>query len=221
MNYVKRIVCLAHSRKMSGRCIAGLEIEGSQIGDWIRPVSNRSTEEISLSERRFEDGSEPDLLDILEIPMLEPRPHACQTENHLIDEEYYWAKTGDFPRQQLPQLCEVPNPLWVNGFHSYNGINDRIPEEQANSLPASLVLVEPQRLIITVERGLTKRQVRAEFRVAGQTYKLTITDPVVERQFLSRGEGDYIYEKPAVACISIGEPFQGYRYKLVASIIDL
>jgi hypothetical protein len=221
MNYVKRIGCLANSRKMSGRCIAGLEIEGSQIGGWIRPVSNRSTEEISLSERRFEDGSEPDLLDILEIPMLEPRPHACQTENHLIDEEYYWAKTGDFPRQQLPELCEVPNPLWVNGFHSYNGINDRIPEEQANSLPASLVLVDPQRLIIAVERGLTERQVRAEFRVAGQTYKLTVTDPVVERQFLSRGEGYYTYEKPAVACISIGEPFQGYRYKLVASIIDL
>lgn len=221
MKYVKRIVCLANSRKMSGRCIAGLEIEGNQVGGWIRPVSNRSTEEISLFERRFEDGSEPDLLDILEIPMLEPRPHACQTENHLIDEEYYWVKVGDFPRQQLPQLCEVPNPLWVNGFNSYNGTNDRIPEAQADSLPASLVLVEPQRLMISVERGLTKLQVRAEFHVVGRSYKLTVTDPVVERHFLSRGEGYYTYEKPAVACISIGEPFQGYRYKLVASIIDL
>ena len=67
MNYVKRIVCLANSRKMSGRCIAGLEIEGDQVGGWIRPVSNRSTEEISLFEQRFEDGSEPDLLDIVEV----------------------------------------------------------------------------------------------------------------------------------------------------------
>src|SRR5215813_8866090 len=134
MPYTKRIVCLANSEKMRERCIAGLEIEGSQVGGWIRPVSNRSTEAISLSERRFEDGSELKLLDILEIPMLEPRPHSCQTENHLIDEKYYWVKVGDFPRQHLPQLCEVTNPLWVNGFHSRNGSNDCMPETQANAL---------------------------------------------------------------------------------------
>jgi hypothetical protein len=221
MNYTKRIVCLANSRKMSGRCIAGLEIEGDNIAGWIRPVSTRPSEEISLIDRRFQDGSQPSLLDILEIPMLEPRPHACQTENHLIDDQYYWAKVGDFPKLQLPQLCEIPNPLWINGFHSYNGINDRIPETEADLLTSSLVLLAPEHLMVSVERGFTKIQVRAEFQVAGQTYKLTVTDPVVERQYLSCGEGNYPYQKPAVACVSIGEPFQGYRYKLVASIIDL
>jgi hypothetical protein len=221
MPYTKRIICLANSRKMSGRCIAGLEIAEGGVGGWIRPVSNRTTAEISLSDRRFEDGSEPELLDILEISMLEPRPHSCHTENHLIDDEYYWVKVGNFSRQRLPLLCEVPHPLWVNGFHSYNGINDRIPEAQADALNSSLVLVEPQRLRIVVERGRTKRQARAEFRVADQSYNLTVTDPEVERQFLTRGEGYYSYEQPTVACISISEPFQGYRYKLVASIIDL
>lgn len=221
MNYTKRIVCLANSRKMSGRCIAGLEIEGDRISGWIRPVSSRPSEEIGLSDRRFENGSEPELLDILEIPMLEPRPHSCQIENHLIDDEIYWVKDGEFPRQQLLQLCKVPNPLWVNGFHSYNGINDRIPEARADSLNSSLMLVEPQNLIVSVERGLTKRQVRVGFHVAGQSYKLTVTDPQVEREFLSRGEGRYTHQRQTVACVSIGEPFQGYRYKLVASIIDL
>jgi len=221
MHYTKRIICLANSRKMLGRCIAGLEMVGEGVGGWLRPVSNRSTAQISRSDRRFEDGSEPDLLDILDIPLLEPRPYSCHTENHLIDDKSCWVKVGEFSRQQLPQLCEVPHPLWVNGFHSYSGINDRLPEAQADALNSSLVLVEPQRLRIVVERGLTKRQVRAAFRVAGQFYKLTVTDPVVERQFLAREEGSYSYEQPTVACISIGEPFEGYRYKLVASIIDL
>jgi hypothetical protein len=134
MNYTKRIICLATSRKMSGRCIAGLEIADSQVGGWIRPVSNRSSEEISLLDRRFGNGSEPEILDILEIPMIQPRPHSCQIENHLIDDEHYWVKVGEFSRQQLLQLCEVPAPLWVNGFHSYNGINDRMPEDQADTL---------------------------------------------------------------------------------------
>ena len=35
------------------------------MGGWIRPISSRATEEISLSDRRFEDGSEPELLDVI------------------------------------------------------------------------------------------------------------------------------------------------------------
>lgn len=56
MNYVKRIICLANSRKMSGPCIAGLETEGSQIGSWIRPGSGRPTQEISPSEQGREES---------------------------------------------------------------------------------------------------------------------------------------------------------------------
>ena len=59
MNYMKRIICLANSRKMSGRCVAGFEIGADRIGEWIRPVSDRPSEEISLADRRFKDGSDP------------------------------------------------------------------------------------------------------------------------------------------------------------------
>lgn len=221
MNYSKRIVCLANSRKLSGRCIAGREISGNAIGDWVRLVSSRVNEEISLEERRFEDGSEPALLDVLEIPMIEPRPHSCQAENHLIDDKYYWTKVDEFSKSKLRGLTENPPELWSNDHHSYNGINDRIPESEADSLSSSLVLIEPEQLVVCVERGLKKLQVRAMFRFRGKRYKLTVTDPDIERSFLKQGEGEYEYDLPAVACVSIGEPFEGYRYKLVASIINL
>lgn len=221
MGYSKRIVCLASSRKLSGRCIVGREISGSAVDPWVRPVSSRVNEEISLEERKFEDGSQPTLLDVLEIPMIEPRPHSCQVENHLIDDKYYWSKIDEFPRSSLRGLSENPSTLWINGHDSYNGINDRIPESEADSLASSLVLIEPEQLVICVERGLKKLQVRATFRFRGKRYKLTVTDPDIERSYLKQGEGDYGYEQPAVACVSIGELFEGYRYKLVASIIDL
>ena len=90
--YKKTIICLANSRKLAGRCVAGKEIAGSTIGAWIRPVSSRPTGELSERERRFLNGQDPKLLDVIAVSMVEPRPHAFQTENHLIDDRYYWIK---------------------------------------------------------------------------------------------------------------------------------
>ena len=59
MKYTKRIVCLANSRKMSGRCIAGKEVLDTGYGEWIRPISKRETAEISEEEMRFENGEIP------------------------------------------------------------------------------------------------------------------------------------------------------------------
>lgn len=195
---------------------------GVQVGGWIRPVSSGLHGEISDYDQTLENGTKPTLLDIVEIHMIEPRSEGCQTENHLIDDNFYWQIVGRFPKQRLLQYCTAPNPLWVNGFHSTNGTNDRIPERRAASLPSSLVLVEPTQLTIEVARGYAgRKQVRAEFGVAGEVYNVSVTDPAIEGQYRSLGEGYYTYPQRAVACISIGEPFDGYCYKLVASIIPL
>ncbi len=108
-NYHKTFTCLANSRKMSGRCIAGKEKDGS----WVRPVSSRDTGELSENDRRFKDGTYPQVLDIVLVTMKEPRPHAFQTENHLIDDGYYWSKAGEATYPQLVELIDtVHGPLW-------------------------------------------------------------------------------------------------------------
>ena len=60
----------------------------------MRPVSTRPTHEISEEERRYEDGRDPQLLDIVFVPCESHQPLPHQRENHVIDPGYYWAPQG-------------------------------------------------------------------------------------------------------------------------------
>ncbi len=135
--YTKTIICFANSRKITGRCVAGKEIAGGKIGGWIRPVSSRPAGELSEEERRYENGQDPRLLDVITIPMIEPRPHGFQSENHLIDDGFYWAKDREAGWDDLKAaLDKVSGPLWDNSSSSYNGLHDRVEEPQRTSSAA-------------------------------------------------------------------------------------
>jgi Dual OB-containing domain len=222
--YQKLIVCLANSRKMTGRCLAGKEVMKGGYGGWIRPVSKRESGEVSEEERRYEDGQDPKLLDIVRIPMEAAKPHSFQTENHLIDDGYYWTNTGRATVDDIRKAVDVvKGPLWDNSSSSSNGLNDRVSEVTANKLKDSLKLIEVEDLSVEVALegaafGNGKRKVRGRFSAGGNQYKLAVTDPVIERKYLAGENGAYRIG-PAILCISLGEPFDGYAYKLIAGVI--
>ena len=218
MSYEKRIICLANSKKMSGRCIAGKEIVNGQYGQWIRPVSDRKEGEISEEEQMFADGSYPQILDIISIKLLKSCAHKYQTENHLIDNKVHWEKKGTEIWDNLEQIKDEPAKLWSNRYSSPNGENDRISEDRAFKLKTSLFLIYIQSMEILVCTDLYKRKIRALFVYKNYKYNLSITDPKVESYFLKKRDGKCRINN-LYLCISIGEPFQGYCYKLVASMI--
>jgi hypothetical protein len=225
---VKRIVCLANSRKMSGRCIAGIELLGDVVGGWIRPVSDREHEEVDLEEQRYEDGDVPHLLDVIDVPLVAPRPRLHQPENWLLNKNFYWAKTGTMDVGRLSFLAESQDggtraPLWIDGYHTYNGLNDEIPTSRLHEVRSSLRLIEVPGLEVHVYRpgaafGNPKRRVQAHFRHLETDYKLWITDPHLERRYLAEPDG--IHELGhSWLTVSIGEPYLENCYKLVAAVI--
>jgi hypothetical protein len=221
-SYSKHLLCLANSQKMSGRCVAGKEIVGGQYGGWVRPVSGREHQEISDTERRYADGSSAGLLDVLTITFAEPVPHGFQSENHRIDASQRWTHAGKATWEHvLNALDNVTGPLWVNVGSSSYGINDQIPESTASTLQTSLVLIRPTNLQIKVgSEGFfwRKRRARANFSLNGLPYSLSLTDVLMRQTYLAKPDGLYPVAD-AVLCVSLGEPFRGYVYKLAAALI--
>jgi hypothetical protein len=222
-SYIKNIACFANSRKTSGRCIAGKVYENGNFGDWIRPVSSRPDEEISEDDRQYQSGDYANLLDIVSVPILRPVPEGFQTENHLIDDGYYWTREGTLAWNQLADAVDHVHALWINGYSSYNGQNDRVPERMAEEIEGSLFFLGPTSLHLNVSAegaafGNNKRTVRAFFRHNQTQYGIKVTDPVIEIAFLRRADGRYRLDSTFV-CVSLAKGWNGFCYKVAAAII--
>ena len=221
MKYAKTFVCFANSRKHAARCIAGKEWQSGRPGAWVRAVSDRPTREVSAEERRYENGDDPQLLDIIRVPCLghQPLPHQC--ENHIFDANFYWVKQGQLPRRDICDWLDSPNALWATGEESYAGLNNRVRIGREDG--KSLYLVAVERLWLWVGRKApaipdSKRAVRGEFSYRGTTYRLDVTDPVIEGRYLPGHDGQYEIPQP-VLCVSLSEPYEGFFYKLIASVL--
>jgi len=224
--YERTIICLANSRKPpSGRCVAGKEYKGARKGQWIRPVSSRPEQEVSEEERRYESGKKAQLLDIVTIPLEHHSPNGHQVENHVLADDYYWTKQG---AATWNEICAVADPydavFWVDAENTHHGLNDKVPDDVAANIESSLklIILPNLELVVRVEEGFQgrpgRRRVRARFDLEGKQYLLSVTDPEPEERFLLQGIGTYKLENVAL-CISLAGVWNGYAFRLVASVI--
>ncbi|MEU3541050.1 hypothetical protein AB0H90_19395 [Streptomyces paromomycinus] len=193
-------------------------------GQWVRPVSARKSHEISRQERQYEDGSDPRVLDIIDVPLLHHQPSSYQSENWLLDPRRDWKRAGRAEWSQLLAVEQHPDTLWINGHSTPGRFNDRIPIEQTETLPDSLKLIRVSRITLrtpTPRAGSddAKRPLDAVFRHAGRLYIMRATDPEYEQQHLNNPQRIYELGESFVT-VSLSEDFKGYAYKLAASIIE-
>jgi hypothetical protein len=173
------------------------------------------------------NGRDPRLLDLIDIAFLVPQPHRYQTENHRIDPRKRWTYRGAIKPQQLfPAVQQVRGPLWINGQSTKFGLNDVISEADAASLTNSLLLIQPEELVITItiegeKNGEPRRRIRGEFTLDGCWYIFSVTDCAMEQALAKREPG---YEKRLqrpLLCVSVSEVLESTHacYKLIAGVV--
>ena len=229
-------ICLANSRKHGGRCVAGIRTDG---GGWIRPVSRGSSGTLSRGHYTLDNRSEAGLLDVIEVEVSAPRAEPHQPENWVLGREHWgfidWILGT--PQWRLIERIEVAKALpSLEQFTSHGpdllcGQEGRVSYTDLNNspAPASLALIEPSNVsFIVAESSKGRIQTRAGFQFGGKHYALPLTDPKWERILSNSTLGIHRPESAGVTpqqrlffTISLGEPFNGECFKLVAAVIVL
>jgi len=212
--FSKEIICLANSKKLNGRCVAGKELN---MNKWIRPVSNTPTGELSLEQISYPNGYLPEVLDVIKIYFEKEVPKIYQPENILIASKK-WEKTRKIDFTDLESFVDNANDIWLKYSKQ-----DRIEKSYFynNKLGESLLLIKPENFKVEVtERAYTKNRISAIFKYKNYNYNLAITDFKILNIFSNYPQGIYnIDYKDLFLCISLGEEYNNYHYKLVASVI--
>jgi hypothetical protein len=229
MTVVKTLVCLANSKKHGGTCFAGIELNGSRPGGWIRPISSRSGHEVNLVEQILPDGSTPSVLDVVKVGVLRAVPTGFQSENWLLDSSFHWTLEGSWTFADVATLVETPPTLWTNESSSTVGIHDRVAEKHLERHNRSIGLIRPERSQVVVAANPWSREleVRLLFTYHAVQYELKITDPAYYAHYRARGAGRYSISSGTLVTVSLAEPYtapqpgaEAYSYKVVAAIIE-
>lgn len=222
MPYIKTIVCLAHSYKNQGRCVAGREVLERGYGGWIRPVSARDKSELKVYECSYSNGLPTLLLDVFRVHLLKPVCVPPQWENHLISGKQKWIKLGKLRWDQLGGLCEAPDTLWTNRDSTSSGHFDCLSGREALSLVNSLLLIHANEVVVVAQRRTPggRRTYRCQFDYNSIRYDLAVTDPAIFRSCEVLGDGRYKMNS-VYLCISLTAPYvgDGRCHKIVATIL--
>jgi hypothetical protein len=213
----RQLVCLANSKKLSAFCVAGVDPESLE---WVRPLGSGSHGAITTQEQTLDDGSRPELLDVIEVPLAEARPQPGQPENWRLASGA-WRRIdqlNDSEARELLDKLAVDDPVF--------GTNERAisVESVANGLvDTSLAVVQAGDVTWTKRVWPEGAKIRAIFRHADAIQDLPVTDPSWLANFAHDASGAYPHsdDEDVYLILSLGEPMDGEHWKLVAGVICL
>ena len=215
----KLFLCLAKSAREGGLCIAGKEIKDSKICGWFRPVGSEH-ESIPSNEFPFKIG------DIVQCEIESPSPEPTQPENFILNNNAHWRKIDTLSEDQKKLLCllceDTPINLWGTGYHTKYGLNDKIPEYLAEGCKNSLYLIKAKKCTIykcnqSYNPEEPRFRIRLRFYYNNNMYDMVVTDSSLSLPYWNTlAAEDEVVLNDFYITVSLGKPFHGDCYKLVA-----
>lgn len=211
-----KIVCLANSFRVGGRCLGGIELDQNNNPvmqndrpKWIRPVCNTEHEEVPT-----ELVADISLLDIIEFNSIRATGYGHQSENILFEENSI-NSIGVFNINTLDNLTD-------NNHHKqiFSNGGAAVPAHLVDGLTHSLMLVELKEFAVNerVFEGRAYPQKKLSFLYNNHQYNFPITDPVFQHRYSSNHD-ILENEERIFASLSLAAPHEDWSSKLVAGII--
>lgn len=220
MSSLKRIVCLANSWKLGERCIAGIDL--LDTGRWIRPVCDSLYPQDGRVPKsvRTVKGREPELLDILKIPLAESGSNFSFECENLSVMSGEWKIEGKLQPDQLIGYCRNFSDILHNSLKYVNPSHLKtLPFHQRRTLQ----LVQTSSLSVTQKNSGWRGSLKT---TTGQILKdAKITDPV----FTQKLEAGYQPTGNYLVTVSLGMPWapsdnwegEAPCWKLIAGVIEI
>lgn len=231
----KRMIVLANSIKNGGRCVAGREIMGEEAmaGAWLRPVSDESEGELMPRHMVTTNSSPIEVLDIVDVPLDRYANDKCHPEDWVLATSDRWRHQKKFPVKDLVGLEENPRDLWLEDRSN----TDRVTCDflLCQKQHQSLYLLRPKNLRVRLWRefnqykGYKQKKTRTIFNYGDAEFNLSLTDPVATTQYCTdfptgdepAREFAFPFRDNCLVCVSLTPEFNGFHYKVVATILEL
>jgi len=232
----KRIIVLANSIKKGARCVAGVDVGTGKAptpAEWIRPVSGESEGELELRHMRVEGGGHVKVLEIFDVPLTKYASDAIHPEDWIVDATKKWTRVGEFDQKTLGAMEERPKDLWLEPTSHPDRVTGAFLAKSQNH--QSLYLIRPTNLRIELScehnqfKNYTQKKTRTRFSYAGQEYLMNMTDPAFTDRYCTKfpalGAMPTTIHPPygdkCLLCVSLTPVFNGYHYKVVATVLEL
>jgi hypothetical protein len=210
----KTIVIFANSVKHHQHCVAGKDIITKE---WIRPVGDENGCELQDEQTKYKNKygkyfAKP--LQKMKIKFVKKSPLLNQPENYIISDKI-WEQKYTLDPKEIINYIDNPTNLWIDNTCNNDRINYHLIENGTINIEQSLYLIQVKKIhIYWKDRSNFEQnpQRKGIFEYNQVTYDLPLTDP----NFSEFEEQDL---ENKFLCISLGEEFNGYCYKLIASIL--
>ena len=198
------VIILANSIKHNQHCVAGKLVSN---GQWVRPVSTTEGGELSGAQTQIKNPHGAFNVKPLQkviMGLSTPAPLINQPENCIVDDST-WKQNYRIAANDLGHYLDEPESIWGEG--------DRVDYSQVQSgeisIRQSLFLVKVTNLRLFLNQ-YDKR--RVSFTYKQQKYDFAATDPKFDKLINDTSE------LQGIICVSLGEPFKGNCFKLVATV---